>query len=75
MAEPALDRPGVVALVGERVAACVSEHVGMRLELKAGARGGTLDHPGKSGGRELGALVLFKFRLDQAQTRSIAVAN
>jgi hypothetical protein len=34
MSEPALDRPGVVPLVGERVAAGVAEHVRMRLEFE-----------------------------------------
>jgi hypothetical protein len=48
VAEPSLDRPCVVALVGERVAAGVTEHVRMRLELEAGAGGGTLDHSGKA---------------------------
>jgi hypothetical protein len=37
MAEPSLDRPGVVALVGQRVAAGVAQHVGMGLDLKLGA--------------------------------------
>jgi hypothetical protein len=36
MAEPALDRPGVVALVGERVATGVAQHVRMCLELHLG---------------------------------------
>jgi hypothetical protein len=35
MAEPALDRPGVVALVGQRVAAGVPQHVGMGLQLQS----------------------------------------
>ena len=34
MPEPALDRPGVVALVGEGVAAGVPQHVGMGLEFQ-----------------------------------------
>jgi hypothetical protein len=37
MSEPALDRPGVVPLVGEGVAAGVAEHVRVRLELQAAA--------------------------------------
>jgi hypothetical protein len=57
MAEPSLDRPGVVALVGQGVAAGVTKHVGMRLELQARTGGGTLDHPGKAGGRERGTAL------------------
>jgi hypothetical protein len=49
MAEPALDRPRVVAFVREGVAAGVAEHVGMRLELLAGGGRGTLDHSGEAG--------------------------
>src|SRR5271170_5435837 len=55
MAEPSLDRPGVVALVGKGVAAGVAQHVRMRLEIEAGAGGGALDHPGEAGGRERGS--------------------
>jgi hypothetical protein len=43
---------GVVALVGERVAAGVAKHVRVRLELEARGDGRPLDHPGKAGGRE-----------------------
>jgi hypothetical protein len=43
MAEPSLDRPGVVPLVGEGVAAGVAQHVGMGLDLKVGASRGSLD--------------------------------
>jgi hypothetical protein len=39
MAEPALDRQGVVPLVGEGVAAGVAQHVRVRLELQAGGGG------------------------------------
>jgi hypothetical protein len=42
-----LDRPGVVALVGQRVAAGVAQHVGMRFDLQIGAGRGALDHAGK----------------------------
>ena len=55
MAEPSLDRPGVVAPVGERIAAGVAQHVRMDLEFEARAGGGPLDHPGKAGSREWGA--------------------
>jgi hypothetical protein len=41
----------------EAYAAGVAQHVRMRLELKAGAGGGTLDHPGKAGGRERGSAL------------------
>jgi hypothetical protein len=44
MSQPALDRPGVVALVGKRVAAGVAQHVRMGLELQAGTIRGALDH-------------------------------
>jgi hypothetical protein len=45
--EPALDRRGVMTLVGEGVAA--AQHVRVRLELKAGDRRGALDHAGEAG--------------------------
>jgi len=60
MTEPPLDGPGVVALVGKRVAAGVAQHVRMRLEFKAGTGGGALDHPGKAGGGERGAALADK---------------
>jgi hypothetical protein len=47
MTKPALDRPGVVALVSERVAAGNAQHVWVRHYLKAGAGRGALDHTGK----------------------------
>jgi len=37
MPEPSLDRPGVVAPVGQRVAAGMAEHVKMRLEVEPAA--------------------------------------
>ena len=52
MTESSLDRPGVVTLVGERVAAGVPEHVRMGLQFEASADRGGLDHPGKARGRE-----------------------
>src|SRR3979490_1307327 len=55
VAEPSLDCPGVVALVGECVAAGMAQHVRMRLQFEARGQGGPLDHPGKAGGRERGA--------------------
>ncbi len=52
MTESPLDRPGVVTLVGERVAAGVPEHVRMGLQFEASADRGGLDHPGKARGRD-----------------------
>jgi hypothetical protein len=52
MAEPALDCPGVVALVGEGVAAGVAEHVRMRLEFEAGPVRRPLAHAGEAEGEE-----------------------
>jgi hypothetical protein len=66
MAEPSLDRPGVVALVGERVAAGVAEHVWMRLQFEARGDGSAFDHPGKAGGREWRAALADE---DEGRTR------
>src|SRR5712692_6696017 len=52
MTEPPLDRPGIMPLVGERIAAGVAKHVWMRLQLESGPDGRALDHPGKARGRE-----------------------
>jgi hypothetical protein len=49
MAEPTLDRPGVVALVGQRVSAGVAKHMRMCLELQAGTGGRAFDHAGEAG--------------------------
>jgi hypothetical protein len=38
MAEPALDRPGIVRVVGEGVAAGVAEHVWVGFELSPAVR-------------------------------------
>jgi hypothetical protein len=46
---PSLDRPGVVSLVREGIAAGVPQHVGMDLELQAAGGRGTLDHLGEAG--------------------------
>jgi hypothetical protein len=46
-AEPALDRPGVVALVGERIAAGVPQQLRVGLELQAGGGRVAFDHPGE----------------------------
>jgi hypothetical protein len=45
MAEPVLDQPYVVALVRERVAAGVPEHVGVNFEQEARALADALDQP------------------------------
>jgi hypothetical protein len=45
MPEVRLQGPGVRPLVGESVAGRVSEHMRMRLDLKAGRLPGPLDHP------------------------------
>jgi hypothetical protein len=47
--EPSLDSPGVMPLVGEGVAAGVTEHVRVRLELETGPDRDPLDHAGKAG--------------------------
>jgi hypothetical protein len=51
--KPSLNRPGVVAFVGEGIAAGMAQHVGMSLqfEAKTSARR-PLDHSGKPGRRE-----------------------
>jgi hypothetical protein len=49
MAEPSLDCPGVVPLVGERVPAGMAEHVRVRLQLEAGGTRCPLDHPSEAG--------------------------
>ena len=52
VAEIGLQRPRVVSLVGERVAASVPEHVRVRLEGKLGLDPCSLDHAGEPGGAE-----------------------
>jgi hypothetical protein len=48
----------------------VAKHVRMRLELKACAGGGTLDHSGKAGGREWGSALTDE---DEGRRRTLAV--
>jgi hypothetical protein len=60
-----LDRTGVVALVGERVAAGVPQHGG-RLDLKAGASRDPFDHAGDTGRGESRAALADED--DAAQT-------
>jgi hypothetical protein len=49
MSQPALNRPGVVAFVGQRVAAGVAQHVRVGLQLQPGGLRGALDHAGEAG--------------------------
>jgi hypothetical protein len=60
MAEPSLDCPGIVALVGERVAAGMTQHVRVRLQFEAGGSRRPFDHPGKASGRERGSPLADK---------------
>jgi len=50
--EISLERPRVMALVGQSIAAGVPEHVRMGLERELGGNAGALDHAGKAGGAE-----------------------
>jgi hypothetical protein len=59
MAEPSLNRSGVVALVGERVAAGVAQHVRVRLKIEAG---GSSRPPGRGSCRS-GQVVRFGFAI------------
>jgi hypothetical protein len=56
MAEPALYRPGVVPLVGERVAAGVPQHVRVGLELQPGDGRRPLGHAREAGRGERGCV-------------------
>jgi hypothetical protein len=49
--EPCLDCPSVVALLGERLAAGVAQHVRMSLEIEARGNRPPLGYPGKAGRR------------------------
>jgi hypothetical protein len=53
MAEPCLDCPSVVALVGEGVAAGVAEHVRVNLQFERSGICGPFHHPGEAGRGEL----------------------
>src|SRR5580700_4261582 len=61
--------PGCRGPVGEGVAAGVAEHMRMRLQLKASAGGGSLDHPGKAGRGERGSPLA-----DEDKRRRLALA-
>ena len=61
MTEPSLNRPGVVPLVGEGIAASVPKHVGVSLQFEAETSADRpLDHPGKARGRERRATLADK---------------
>ena len=49
MAEPALDRPGVVPLVREGIAASVPQHMRVFLDLQTAGGRGALEHPAEPG--------------------------
>jgi hypothetical protein len=66
--EPPLNCPRVVA--GEGVAAGVAKHVGVRLELQAGAGSGALDHAGEAGRGERGAALADE---DERRRRAFAL--
>jgi hypothetical protein len=48
MPEIGLDRPRVVAIVGELIATGMAQHVGVRLDAQVGRVGCTLDHAGEA---------------------------
>jgi hypothetical protein len=60
MTEPPLDGPGVVALVGERVAASMAQHVSMNREGYLGLDASPLDHLGQAGNRERGTALAYE---------------
>jgi hypothetical protein len=70
MSEPALNGPGVVSFVGERVAAGMTEHVRMRLEFETSGSGGALHHSGEAGGRERGSPLADE---DEGRRRALAL--
>jgi hypothetical protein len=69
MAEPCLDCPSVVPLVGEGVPAGMAEHGRMRLQVEAGTGGGTLDQPGEAPRDERGSPLA-----DEDKRRGLAPA-
>src|SRR4051794_5746338 len=52
VAEIRLQRPSVVAAIGQGESASMSEHVRMHLDLKLGSLCGSFQHPGKAGSGE-----------------------
>jgi hypothetical protein len=69
MAEPCLDCPSVVALVGEGVSTGVAEHVRVRLEVEARGARCPFNHPGKAGRGERGSPLA-----DEDKRRRLAIA-
>ena len=69
MAEPSLDCPSVVSLVGESVATGVAEHVRVRLEVEARGARCPFNHPGKAGRGERGSPLA-----DEDKRRRLALA-
>jgi hypothetical protein len=70
MAEPALNSPGVVPLVGKSVAAGVAQHVRVGLQLQAGTGGSPLDHSGEAGRGERRPAVADE---DEGRRRTFAL--
>src|SRR5260370_13945495 len=71
MAEPSLDRPGIVPLVGKRIAAGVAKHVRVSLQFKAETTAcRPLDHPGKACSRERRAALADK---DKRRRRALTL--
>jgi hypothetical protein len=68
MAEPILDRPGIVAGVCQRIAAPVAQHVRMHQEVEAGALPDALDQPVRGIRREWSAAL---GREDEAAVREL----
>jgi hypothetical protein len=52
MPEVGLDRPRVVAVVGELIAAGVAEHVGVNFDTEASLEARALDHAREAGGTQ-----------------------
>jgi len=60
VAQVRLKAPGIVPLVGQRKAAGMAQHMGMRLELEPGRFAGALDHAGEACGRKRSAALRRK---------------
>jgi hypothetical protein len=69
MAEPCLDCPSVVPLVGEGVPAGMAEHARVGLQVEAGTGGSTLDQPGEARRDERGSPLA-----DEGKRRCLAPA-
>ena len=72
MPEPSLDRPGIVSLVGEGIAAGMAKHVRTGFQLKAEPFAGRpLDHPCKARSRERRARSLTKYEGRRLGARAV----